>query len=326
MRVISYKLLLVTTLAMILGVSSAFANPEKDKKKDNYKRPKDMGVLTVKTTPVPLIVRIDGVDHGRSGVGTEAVFYLPYGFHKVEIIGTDGRVYQQPDVEIRKDRKVCICLKVVENVSYKPCPYRYRLERSADTVTEGDLVTFSAVPEIKSPFANKFEWRVENGRITSGQGFDKITVDSSGMGGRMIRAYLDVNDDVYDNRCRQMIDIPTTVEKIPPTPVPPKITAVECDTYQARTADEDKARFDNCVIQVQNIPDAQLYVIIYPGTDRLSTTKNTYDKLSKRTLDYLVKNRGLDPRRITLIKGSPRTSTSYEIWIVPPGADLPTPR
>jgi hypothetical protein len=54
-------------------------------------------------------------------------------------------------------------------------------------------------------------------------------------------------------------------------------------------------------------------------------SKNTYEKLSKRTLDYLVKNRGMDPRRITIIKGSPRASTAFEIWIVPPGAPPPVP-
>ncbi len=63
---------------------------------------------------------------------------------------------------------------------------------------------------------------------------------------------------------------------------------------EARAADDDKARFDNCAIQVQNIPDAEMYIVIYPGTDRASVTRNTYERLSKRTVDYLVKNRGVD--------------------------------
>ncbi len=114
--------------------------------------------------------------------------------------------------------------------------------------------------------------------------------------------------------------MPTDVERLPDTPTP---TKVGCDQFEAKSADDDKARFDNCAIQVQNTPDAKLYVIIYPGTDRLSTTRNTYDRLSRRTLDYLVKNRGVDPRNIQILKGSPRTRTAYEIWIVPAGAEPP---
>ena len=91
--------------------------------------------------------------------------------------------------------------------------------------------------------------------------------------------------------------------------------------------DDDKARFDNCVLQLQGNPDAQLYIVIYPGTDKISMTRNTYDKLSKRTLDYLVKTRGVDPRRISIIKGpSNRLKSTYEIWFVPPGAPLPVPQ
>ena len=67
-------------------------------------------------------------------------------------------------------------------------------------------------------------------------------------------------------------------------------------------------------------------MIIYPGTDRLSTTRNTYERLSKRALDYMVKNRGLDPRNLQIVKGTPRTKTTYEIWIVPPGATPPVPQ
>jgi len=76
-------------------------------------------------------------------------------------------------------------------------------------------------------------------------------------------------------------------------------------------------------IQAQNTPDAQLYVIIYPGTDRASTSKNSFDKLSKRALDYMVKTRGFDPRRISIVRGSNHASTGVEIWIVPPGAQPP---
>ena len=312
MRVIRYNFLFVIGLVMTLGLSTAFANDHKNK------APKNMGTLTVRTTPAPYAVKIDGQYVGMSGVNDPAEFYLEPGIHTVEVAGPNGTAFTK-EIEIRRQAKHCICLKLVEETISRPCPYRFHLE-GPDKITEGDLVTFAAINSGTAPVPIRYAWRVSNGLVTSGLGTPSITVDSKGMGGKTIDAELDVNDDVYDNKCRQVISVPTEVVRLPETP---PIERVACDQFESKSADEDKARLDNCAIQVQNSPDAQLYVIIYPGTDRLSMTRNTYDRLSKRALDYLVKTRGVDPRRIQIIKGSSRTRTSYEIWIVPPGAQPP---
>ena len=277
-----------------------------------------MGTLTVRTTPVSYPVKIDGQYAGMSGVGVPAEFYLTPGIHTLEVAGPNGTSFTK-DVEIRKEAKHCVCLKLVETSIPRDCPYRFHLE-GPDKVTEGDLITFAAINSGTAPIPIRYAWKVSNGRITSGLGTPSITVDTKGIGHQTIEAELDVNDDVYDNKCRQTISVPTEVV---PLPVPPTIEKVACDQFEARTDDDAKARFDNCAIMVSNTPDAMMYVIIYPGTDRLSTTRNTYDRLSKKTLDYLVKNRGVDPRRIQIVKGSPRLKTSYEIWIVPAGAQPP---
>lgn len=316
MRINRYNFLFVLGLVLTLGISTAFASNDDSGKK----RPKNMGSLTVRTTEAPYPVRIDGVDRGMSGVGTPAEFFLEPGVHKVEVLGPDGKTWTD-EIEIRKGQKHCICLKIVRETNTRPCPYNFHLE-GPDKITEGDLVTFAAINSGTAPIPIKYDWRVTpaNVNISSGLGTPTITIDSTGMGGKTINATLDVNDDVYDNKCRQTISVPTEVTPIPP--VEPKRPFI-CDEYEARTADDDKARFDNCAIQVQNMPDAQLYIIIYPGTDRVSTTRNTYDRLYKRTYDYLVKSRGVDPRRVTIVKGTNRIKTTYQIWIVPPEASLP---
>ncbi len=315
MRLLRYNFLFVIGLVLTLGVSVAMANTGNDKK-----RPKDSGTLTVRTTPASYPVKIDGQYAGMSGVGTAAEFYLSPGIHTLEVGGPNGSVFVR-EVEIRRDKKHCICLKLVEETVTRACPYNFRLE-GPDRINEGDLVTFAAVNSGTAPIPIRYAWNVSNGRVTSGLGTSSITVDSTGLGGQTINAELDVNDDVYDNKCRQVISVPTDV--IPPTPPPVEPKAFRCDEFEARTPDDDKARFDNCVIQAQNTPDAQLYVIIYPGTDRASRTRNTYDRLSKRALDYMVKTRGFDPRRISIVKGGERVKTTYELWIVPPGATPPT--
>ena len=315
MRLNRYNFLFVIGLVLAIGVTATMANTSDDTKP---KRPKNMGTLSVKTTETSYPVKVDGRYVGDSGVGTGAEFYLTPGIHTVEITGPDGKVWKD-EVEIRRNQKHCICLKIVREVITTPCPYRFTLD-GPEKITEGDLVTFAAINSGTAPIPLRYAWKVSNGRVTNGLGTPSITVDSTGIGGSIINAELDVNDDVYDNKCRQVISVPTEVTKIPEiiTPKP-----FRCDEFEAKAPDDDKARFDNCVIQAQNTPDAQLYVIIYPGTDRISTTRNTYDRLSKRALDYMVKTRGFDPRRIQIVKGSPRLKTTYEVWIVPPGATPP---
>jgi hypothetical protein len=315
MRSIKYKALIMIGLILAIGVSTARAD---DKRK---RPPKGMGTLAVKTTPMAYQVRIDGEDAGMSGTYDDgAEFYLTPGFHTVEVVGPAGSVFVK-EIEIRRGYRHCICLRLIEETITKECPYRFTVE-GPERITEGDLVTFAAIPAVTSPIPVRYEWRVSpsTARVTSGLGTPTITIDSQGLGGQTIEAELDVNDDVYDNRCRQVIKVPTEVARLPP---PTTIERILCDQFEAKSADDDKARFDNCVIQAQNTPDSQIYIIIYPGTDRASRTRNTYERLSKRALDYMVKNRGFDPSRIRFIKGPPRSRTTYEIYVVPAGAEPP---
>jgi hypothetical protein len=298
-----------------VGVTGAFAHAEKR----DRRAPKNMGTLTVRTTPASYPVKVDGQYVGMSGISDAVEFYLTPGIHMIEVGGPNGSVYTR-EIDIRRQTKHCICLKLVEETISNPCPYRFHLE-GPDSVQAGEVIRFSAINDGTAPIPLRYQWRISGGRITSGLNSPAITVDTSNMGGQTIEAELDVNDDTYDNRCRQVISVPTDIIPPPPPINPP--SKVQCDQFDARSADDDKARFDNCAIMVQNTPDAQLYVIIHPGTDRRSRTVNTYERLSRRTLDYLVKERGVDPRRIQILKGSPQTSTSYEIWVVPPGADPP---
>lgn len=317
MRKISYNFLFIIGLTLTLGITSAFGFVD-----EKNKRPKNMGILTVKTAPVSYPIKVDGNYIGMSGTAIGTEFYLAPGMHKMEIEFPNGKIYTK-DVEIVKDRKNCVCLKYIEETIKRPCPYDVSVS-APENVLEGDLITFAAFNNVQgSTTPLNYRWTVspDTVRITSGLGTSAITVDTTGMGGQTITAELDVTDDVYGKTCFQKNSVPTKVEK------QQKIEAMRCDEFESRAFDDDKARFDNCVLQLQGNPDAQLYIIIYQGTDKISMTRNTYDKLSKRTLDYLVKTRGVDPRRISIVKGSSsRPKSTYEIWFVPPGAPLPVPQ
>lgn len=320
MRNISCKLLLIVGLLATLGTFSTVSAV--DKKDDKAKRPKNTGILSVKTTPAAYPVLVDGVQIGMSGVTSAAEFFLSPGMHKIEVRGANGKAYVK-DVEILKNVRNCVCLKMIENTVSSPCPFNISVD-GPDKVTEGDLITFAAFNSVTGNTTPvNYVWTVSpaNARITSGAGTPSITVDTTGLGGQTVSAEVDASDGLNDASCRQKISVGTIVEKIPEKPIVPE----KFDEFDSVSFDDDKARLDSYVIQLQNRPDAQAYIIMYQGTDKNSATQRNVEKLSKKTLDYLVKSRGLDPRRVWIVKGGTRPKTSYQLWVVPPGAPTPVP-
>jgi hypothetical protein len=313
-----YNFLLILVMMAIFGLSAtaAFANDKDNKNKP----PKDSGILSVKTSPSPYIVRVDGVQVGMSGVGTATEFYVTPGLHRVEVEGPNGKTFVK-EMDFRKGVRNCICLRAVEETIKRPCPYDVRVD-GPEKVLEGDLITFVAVNAVSASVPLNYRWRVspETAQITSGLGTSSITVDTKNLGEQTLTAELDVTDDVYGATCQQKNSVSTGVER-QKRPEPFRF-----DMFESKSFDDDKARFDNYVIQVQSIPDSQAYIIMYQGTDKVSVTQRDVDKLSKRALDYLVKARGLDPRRIQITKWGTKAHTTYELWIVPPGAQPPVPQ
>lgn len=312
------KILLLTGLLMMFGLTAtAFAGDKNDNKN---RPPKNTGILSVKTTPNPYAVRVDGVQVGMSGVATAAEFYLAPGTHHVEVEGPNGKTFVK-DIEIRRGVRNCICLKAIEERSERPCPYNVRVD-GPERVVEGDLITFAANNLSPATVPLTYRWRVtpETAKITSGLGTPSITVDTKGIGAQTITAELDVTDDVYGATCQQKNSVATGVDVVKPN------SPEHFDMFESKSFDDDKARFDNYVIRVQQIPDSQAYIVMYQGTDKESVARGDVDKLSKRALDYLVRAKGLDPRRIQITKWGTKNKTTYELWIIPPGAQPPVPQ
>ncbi len=316
MRNIRYNFLFVFGLMLTFGLTTAaFAQ--------NAGRPRNTGTLTVKTTPVAYPVKVNNQLLGMSGVNTPAEFYLPPGMHQLVVEGPNGKNFSK-EIDIRKDVKNCVCLKIVEEVSTKACPYNIRVD-GPERVMEGDLITFASTNLVTTAGAIpvNYNWTVSPGNlnITNGLGTSSITVDTKGLGGQTITADLDVNDGVYDAACRQRISVPTIIERLPEPPEPRRF-----DEFESSSFDDDKARLDAFAIELQNNPDSQGYIIMYQGTDKASERTGKAEVLSKRTLDYLVKTRGIDPRRIVITNWGTRPKTTYDLWVIQPGAKPPVPQ
>lgn len=313
MRKFTNYILFIAALMLISG--TVFAD-----KKDSKKRPKNMGSLTVKTSPVSYPVKIDGQMIGMSGVDTPAEFYLEPGFHKMEVEFPNGKMFTK-EIEIKRGASNCVCLKYVENTITRPCPYDVRID-GPDSVLEGDLITFAAFNAVTSsttPINYKWVVTPSTAKITSGLGTSAITIDTTGLGDQTVSATLDVTDDIYGPKCFQNIAINTRIDR-QKIPEPRRF-----DEFESQAFDDDKARLDTFVIELQNNPDTQGYIIMYQGTDKTSMRSRKVEVLQKRTLDYLVNTRGIDPRRIWIVEGGKRAKTMYDLWIVPPGAQPPVP-
>jgi hypothetical protein len=321
MRKISYNLLIAVSLMILVGSVTAFANKDTKTKKI----PKNMGALAVSTLPEAYPVKVDGNVVGMSSTdkANPAEFYLSPGVHQMEIQMPDGKNYTR-EVNINAGQRNCICIKRVNKKIEKACPYDVRVD-SPSEVTEGDLVTFAAQNAVVggTAAALTYLWKVSpsNAKITSGQGTDSITIDTSGLGDETVIAELDVTsgDQWVDTSCRQRTIAETRVKKMTP---PPPIDPLRIDEFDSRSFDDDKARLDNFAIELQNRPDAQGYIIVYQGTGKKALDA---EKLARRSLNYLSREKGVDPRRLSTTAGGTRTKTGYEFWIIPAGAGYPSP-
>ena len=301
---------IMIALAFALACTSTTAHAKK--KKVNY------GQVEITTNPGGFPLRVDGKDEGVTST-TVRIIELAPGRHTIEIMLPNGGRWVR-DFEIEKARKLCVNLNYHPKkytVTKNPCPYPVNISAPV-SVNDGDLITFTSDVAYGGSAPLSYTWTVSpaDARIVSGAGSATITVDSTGLGSQQVTATLVVDDGSGDAMCRQRAQASTSV-------VPKKPPEVECkpfDQFPSVAFDDDKARFDNLAIELQNAPDSQAYIIIYAGrTSRVGQA----DALGKRTLDYLTNQRGVDARRITIVNGGYRESDFIEIWVCPPGAKNP---
>jgi hypothetical protein len=301
-------------IALTFGLACTSTTAYAKKKRVRY------GTIEISTNPGGFPLRIDGKPEGDTST-TVRVIELEPGRHNLEIALPNGGRWVR-DFDIERGRKLCLNLNYHPKkytITKSPCPYPVNISAPV-SVNDGDLITFTSDVAYGGSSALSYTWTVSpsEARIVSGAGTATITVDSTGLGSQRVSATLVVDDGSGDALCRQQAQASTEiVNKKPPVP--------ECkpfDQFQSVAFDDDKARLDNLAIELQGAPDAQAYIIVYAGR---TSRAGQADKLGKRTTDYLINQRGVDARRITVINGGYRDTDFIEIWICPPGAKTPQP-
>ena len=309
---LAFAVLAAVAFCLVHPASTTYAKSKK--KKTAY------GTIKILTTPGGFPLEIDGRPEGQTTTDYRE-FELPPGVHTIVVSLPSGQKWTR---EIRVDaaRRKCVVLNYHQPppVTKSPCPYPVNLSAPV-SVSEGDVITFTADVAYSGTSALNYTWTVSPGdaKIISGAGTPTITVDSTGFGGRKISAILVVDDGSGEAACRQTAQASTMV---PPPPTPRENPSREFDVCCSCSYDDQKARLDNLAIELQNDPATTTYVIAYGG--RTSRTGSA-DRLLARAKDYLIQKRGVDQARIVTVNGGYREEDCVELWVVPRGATPPQP-
>jgi PEGA domain len=292
------------------------------KQKNKKNQEPTTGRIEVSTNPGGYPVTIDGQPAGETTDYVRQI-ELPPGPHTVAIQFPNNTQWSQV-FNIVAGRKNCIALNyrprtiTVPAIAASPCPYPVNVTAPA-SVNDGDVVTFAADVTYGGPSALNYTWTVSppSARILSGAGTPTITVDSSGIGNRRVTAILVVDDGSGDRSCRQTAQAATAVAALPKIDTPKRF-----DEFPSLTHDDDKARFDNLAIELQNNPGATGYIIAYSGR---RSRPGEADRMGARAVEYLTTMRGISRSRLVFVNGGYRESNTFELWLVPQGAEAPRP-
>lgn len=154
-----------------------------------------------------------------------------------------------------------------------------------------------------------YNWTLSAGRIIEGQGTSSIKVDTKGLAGQTIKATLSIGGYHLDCSASCAVSIPVAV-----------LPARKFDEFPEITSNDEKARLDNFVIELNSDPTTIAYVIVYPSRGGQT---GEVERRTKRIVDYLVNSRGLDAQRIVTMVGPPRSNLLVELWNKPQGAQPP---
>jgi hypothetical protein len=317
------RLLAAVAVAAMLACTSllSFDAQAKQKNKKNQQQ-MTTGRIEISTNPGGYPITIDGQPAGETTDYVRQIELEP-GTHTVAIQFPNNTQWSQV-FNIVAGRKNCIALNYrprtisIPAIAVSPCPYPVNVTAPA-AVNDGDVVTFSADIGYTGQSALNYTWTVSPpaARILSGAGTPTITVDSSGLGNHRVTAILVVDDGSGDRSCRQTAQAATGVNALQKIDTPKRF-----DEFPSIAHDDDKARFDNLAIELQNNPSATGYIIAYAGRN---SRPGEADRMGQRAVDYLTTTRGISRDRLVFVNGGYRDANSFELWLVPQGAEAPRP-
>jgi len=183
-----------------------------------------------------------------------------------------------------------------------------------DSVREGEKMTFTANLRGGDPKVTPiYNWSVSAGTIESGQGTPTIEVNTREIGGFTVTATAEARG--FDRSCGYGSSAASCTGSVMEKPKARKL-----DEYGKLAQKDEEDRLDNFLMELQQDPVTQGYVITYGGP---ASRTGDSQKAADRIIDYLVNKRRLDRSRLVRITGGSREQPAVELWIVPRGAQPP---
>lgn len=152
-----------------------------------------------------------------------------------------------------------------------------------------------------------FEWKVSQGKITSGQGTHSITVE---LQAEYKTVHVTVEVGGYSPDCPSRDSFTTAVG----------VHRFKFDEFGDINCEDELARLDNIAIHLQNEPAFQFHILVYGGRNG---PRNEAMARAVRMKSYLIQTRGVDPQRISIVDGGYREELMCELWLSPRGAPAP---
>jgi len=157
----------------------------------------------------------------------------------------------------------------------------------------------------------EFKWYVSAGTIMVGQGTDEITVDTTGLGGVVLTATVELSGAPLG--CKGPASSTTQVKKS-------FVCSLAFDQYGDIKFEDEKARLDNFAIQVSNLELSTGYILMSAGKETFE--KEVAEHLA-RVQSYLVDFREIDRNRIVTVDCGFSQDLTIHLYIVPPGTPIP---
>jgi hypothetical protein len=188
------------------------------------------------------------------------------------------------------------------------CP-KVTVDGPSGTVKPGETVTFTATVEPTSPDKKLiYNWTVDAGEIIEGQGTSTITIKPPSKLDWSLTTIVEIKG--LPEGCPNGESETLYVDSAP--------EAVKIDEFGTATNGNVKMRFDNFIIELQNDPTAQGYIINYGSAKEIANRQ--------RQIRNAIAFRKFDASRITIVNGGESgESIKTQFWVVPAGATPPTP-
>lgn len=181
-------------------------------------------------------------------------------------------------------------------------------------VDPGTVLVFNA--RIAGPIHTtkpEFKWTVSAGTITSGQGTEIITVDTTGLGGQDVTATAELNG--APPGCKGSA---SRTAKIKPPPIG---CGRPFDEYGDISFEDEQARLDNFAIQISNELLSTGHILMFAGRE---TFENETAQRLARAKSWIVDVRGIDRNRIVTVDCGFAPELRIQLSIVPVGASPPS--